>query len=180
MTWDKVYSLFPKATLKDKAFYILAPASRHLDRNVQCLLGAGFQFPKVDDLCADEEYWTQTRRIGDRYTWALDLDTTGVTPPVDTSPYIECTTFGFRRKAWRALSAAVLNYLPAAEANYWLSYHNTTYFGMQELEVIDSPIPRHKYTILFNCESELEALRTRLTALTLTEMEKIPEGSRPA
>ena len=57
MTWNKVYSLFPKATFMGKTFCLLAQPCRHLDKSVQNLVRAGFQSANVDDLGPDEGYW---------------------------------------------------------------------------------------------------------------------------
>lgn len=69
---------------------------------------------------------------------------------------------------------------PAIDSNYWLNHPNTTHFGMRTMEIIESPVLRHNYTILADGEIDTEALRTRLTVLTLKEMKKIPQSSHPA
>jgi hypothetical protein len=85
ISWNKAYSLHPRSTFLVKEAYLLSRIVPELSESLQSLSTDGIRVKGLhwsaqhDDSNVPQAL-TRYRRIGDKFTWTLDLDTTGITP----------------------------------------------------------------------------------------------------
>lgn len=158
MTWDKIYSLFPVATFVEKTSCCRAPPSEDLNKHLRSESAADYRLLAWIGRVPARDHWVRDRWIGDRFTWANELDTTGVTPPADVSLCIEKTTSALRKTS-RTPPGMI----------------NISYYEMRKLTIIKSPVLRHKYTVLA-LDGYTTGLCERLTELTVLGLGKNPKA----
>ncbi|EPS38477.1 hypothetical protein H072_7790 [Dactylellina haptotyla CBS 200.50] len=79
-TWNKAYSLFPYHTFsKNESFYTNSLTKKSYEA-VEKYYGRGYEFNEYGDYhkCIANCPLRPHRRVADRYSWVLDLDTTGI------------------------------------------------------------------------------------------------------
>lgn len=151
ITYDMAYSLYPDATFEDKTSLWLAgtPTPDLTMRHSECIgkyTLRGFRFIAETLPANQEQYVIDTqRRLTDRHTWRIELDTTGIAlrqPITPTSPLINCDPVV--HSSWCLQSSPnphAMQY--TVFRNYCLRYeyvascrsqinHYQSYFGKQE------------------------------------------------
>ena len=98
VTWNKACSLVPAATFLRKEAYLIAKLGRGIDElddediSVKSVHWDQFSDDKPDDL----KTLLRLRRVGDRETWTIKLNTDGVTPSNVPDAILKSTTFQIR------------------------------------------------------------------------------------
>lgn len=81
VSWNKAYSIFPRTTFVDRQTVPLDPQSNNHLELLEKYEARGFTVQNV--LSRDGRDWDKARHrfVGDKHTWTLNLDSTGITPP---------------------------------------------------------------------------------------------------
>ncbi|KAF3927780.1 hypothetical protein ABW20_dc0100377 [Dactylellina cionopaga] len=80
VTWNKAYSLFPYHTFGDKRAFFTQPATPNLAPAIVKYKKRGFELCHYGKFhkCVKNCCLRPHRRIGDKFSWVMDLDTEGV------------------------------------------------------------------------------------------------------
>ncbi|KAF2872834.1 hypothetical protein BDV95DRAFT_605425 [Massariosphaeria phaeospora] len=159
ISWNKVYSLFPYATFVKRETYLLG-GDQIDERAARKLAQASKDGFKTKSLPwdRDDDSMTCLRRVGDKRTWMMELDTTGITASDVPDSVLEVTTF--KLKAHQSESPRKLSHYRIKSV------------------VFDHPVLKHRYVVYFNVASVCQ-LWVSLFEQTVIEMMKIPEAERP-
>ncbi|KAF1930498.1 uncharacterized protein M421DRAFT_412760 [Didymella exigua CBS 183.55] len=111
---------------------------------------------------------TRRRQIGDKHTWMLELDTTGVTIPDMPVTVYESTTFRLKVPTSSEADTSV--------AHYKVDYDESLKHPVLKYRVFGdhNHLQRNSYST-----RKCEELQGRLNELNLIELMKIPVGQRP-
>ncbi|KAH6639165.1 hypothetical protein C7974DRAFT_449101 [Boeremia exigua] len=197
ISWNKAYSLFPYHNFIKKESFMLEFIDDDYSRvNLNNLTNEGIKTKtvswshrkhtfKVSDAGYDDaDELRRRRRIGDTFSWVLNLDVEGVQPSHVPDTVLEISTFRLQ--------------LSSKYANDW----QVTNYEVEFEDIISHPVLRHRYITLTEdtCydDDELslfdangQRIRTshftrrcdelcdRLDELTLVELTKIPSAERP-
>jgi hypothetical protein len=100
MTWNKAYSIFPVPTFLRHEVIPTKPLDHEIGQELLRASKRGWRFlvhdidRDNDDARRDHKYGMEhVRRVGDRYTWTMRLDTTGVTRNETPDSVIEYSAF---------------------------------------------------------------------------------------
>lgn len=120
---------------------------------------------------------TRRRRIGDKHTWMLELDTSGVRVPAMPTSVLESTAFRLIVPTPEDIDTSVCHYridYDDALMHPVLKYQYTTLAEVVVEDNIDHLDRRNSY-----CTRKCGELWHRLNELTLIELAKIPAGQWP-
>ncbi|KAI0083370.1 hypothetical protein BDY19DRAFT_910654 [Irpex rosettiformis] len=84
ISWDRAYSLYPRATFEHRKSLLLLEGYTHLTDIIEKYSNRNFEFVRTLDhpsLTSDPALASTPRWIGDGYSWILDLPTNGITLP---------------------------------------------------------------------------------------------------
>ncbi|KAJ6256346.1 hypothetical protein Dda_8844 [Drechslerella dactyloides] len=99
-TWDAAYSLFPRHTFTDNRAYYTNSLTRRSHLAIEKYHGRGFTFHDYGSYhkCVKSCPFRPHRRVGDAYTWVMELDTTGVNPSDIAEPtsVLRTSTWGMK------------------------------------------------------------------------------------
>ncbi|KAF2119561.1 hypothetical protein BDV96DRAFT_642579 [Lophiotrema nucula] len=97
LSWNKAFALFGHSTYVAKEIYPLFQLQESMAQHYRYLANAGYTMKKVHWKQAgcggDCEIVTRPRRVGDRHTWVINLDTKNITPSEMPNAVIESSTF---------------------------------------------------------------------------------------
>ena len=102
ISWNKAYSLYPYATFVEKEAYMLTVSDEESVETCERWLdgeGIGIRTLTLEEGVrpADERSLVVGRRkVGDKGTWIVELDTEGVQDPGRSGAILESSTFGVR------------------------------------------------------------------------------------
>jgi hypothetical protein len=126
---DRAYALLPKQTFLDKIIYCEPRGIR----DVRDEIAEGFKpVGWVDETSQGSLICSAVRRIGDKHTWTIDLDTTGFSKTSGRPrAVLESTTFKITRSYGAHRSR----------------YEHKFFFSMAPCYIIKAPILAHTYTL---------------------------------
>ncbi|KAI0083366.1 hypothetical protein BDY19DRAFT_702552 [Irpex rosettiformis] len=85
ISWDRAYSLYPRATFEHRKSVVLRRQNRQLMYSIIEKYGnRGFEFRYTihdNDIVSDPAFTSAQRWIGDGHSWVLELSTEGITLP---------------------------------------------------------------------------------------------------
>ncbi|KAJ4386860.1 hypothetical protein N0V93_009758 [Gnomoniopsis smithogilvyi] len=93
ISWNKIYSIFPRTTFVDHETVPLSPQSNDHIPLLEKYRTRDFTVRNV--VPQDGQGWDEARHrfVGDKQTWTLRLDTTGITPPEEPEFVLESCSF---------------------------------------------------------------------------------------
>ncbi|CBX91443.1 hypothetical protein IAQ61_010793 [Plenodomus lingam] len=181
ITWNKAYHLLPHCTFVKRKSYLLATPSFSLSKMLrrQAMLGLQICSLHLDQFDYDPPYdlqlLTWPRSIRDKYTWIMDLDTTGVTPSKTPDYVLESTTFRIRLPR--------LSELPRPQ-------FPINHYRLCNFYILHYPVTRHKYIVDFmpgrrnrpspSDDPKLTLLANRLHDFTVIELLKMDSSLLPS
>tara|TARA_R110002003_G_scaffold1868_7_gene23630 strand:+ start:12322 stop:13605 length:1284 start_codon:yes stop_codon:yes gene_type:complete len=181
ITWNKAYALFPYTTFVRKECYLVKELAD--DVADYCVRIEEKEHVRVKSISWKQkgisgncDTLTRRRRIGDEYTWKIQLNTNGVVPSEIPDRVLECSAFNLAPKE----SEFSLDGGPAMR--YEIRYDVWTHASL-----------RYQYVTLKQCEDEtkcdarcirpychrLTELSRRLDEGCLTSVMKLPSEKRP-
>ncbi|KAI4673124.1 uncharacterized protein J4E78_001631 [Alternaria triticimaculans] len=188
VTWNRAYSLFPQTTFIDKQCYVLQnlPADKTagmVKRHGDYLRGLTCDGIQTRFLHWDDKYTnpiTRPRRVGDKYTYTIGLDPTGIDCSTLAIPQtvVELSTFKIKLWHWRnsnggrgPITSYVMSAIGVDSAVLKQSYVVLHEDEKDQWEP-DQPAPSRlfKKTIHLVCQ---------IGGLTILELAKLPESDRP-
>lgn len=155
LTWSKAYAIFPLPTFIHHRGYLLSPD----DDDHKPLLakyekrGWEWQYVLKDNEAKFNHPIRFARRIGDRYTWTIPLDTRGVEWPKTSDSVIEYSSFG--------MTLAI-----SSIKNYWV-----------DAELSVSPALRYQFTC--GNDNWMKYLYKRVDQLTIAGVMDMEPTARP-
>ncbi|KZV93101.1 hypothetical protein EXIGLDRAFT_835998 [Exidia glandulosa HHB12029] len=84
ITWDRVYSLYPRATLEERRALVTFDKGVRFEEAMLKYTSRGYRIETMlfkEDTTAGA-FALGPRWVGDERCWVVKLDTTGITPPV--------------------------------------------------------------------------------------------------
>jgi hypothetical protein len=138
ITWNKAYALFPYTTFMRQEAYLIELSERMDLEYAAMTEQEGIRIKSSSWMeinpMAQSQRLTRNRRIGDRHTWMIDLDTADLTPSTTPDAVLEVSTF-------RVVVSRDLTVL----------FHGP--IGAYDLvfRVIKTPVFRHRYMTLIDC-----------------------------
>jgi hypothetical protein len=182
ITWNKAYSLLRYTTYVKKEAYMLKDIK--FDPGFQRKLTEldkdgfhvkGLHWNEYDDVRPAEcKLLSRLRRIGDRHTWTIPLDTEGITPSITPDSVIEVSTFRIYLPTQHLPSGGPLAHY-MMDAMCGLSYpvikHRYITAGF------DSNVPGFVHTAY---SKKLERLDNHLYDATVFQLTKMEADKRPA
>ena len=187
ITWNREYSLFPQTTFVDKECYVLqdlaadkAPGmvKRHGDY-LRDLTRDVIQTRLLHRYDKYTNLITRPRRVGDKYTYTIELDATGIDCSTVAIPQtvVECSTFKIKFWSWDrndtqgSVSRYAMSVIGVDSAVLKQSYVVLHEDEKDQFEP-DQPAPSRlfKKTIHVVCQ---------VRGLTKLELAKLPESDRP-
>ncbi|KAF3917674.1 hypothetical protein AA313_de0208738 [Arthrobotrys entomopaga] len=87
-TWNKAYSLFPYHTFCEKQAFYTQHLSRQSGEAVEKYIERGYEFLDYGKVhkCIKNCPFRPHRRVGDRFSWVLDLDIEGIDSSLASAP----------------------------------------------------------------------------------------------
>jgi hypothetical protein len=173
ISWNKAVSLVPRSTYMDRGSYLLDVVHQVGARTLDFHERDGFNVKGIHwDSFATEPPKTvkmlkALRKIGDQHTWAIDLDTAGVTPPTVPDAFLQSTTFRLIIDKYGSTTRYRIN-AATFLAHPVLKYR---YTSATRLDGFDSAPPN--YCLAIN------NLDQRLHDATVIELTKMREADRP-
>lgn len=176
MSWNKIYSIFPLATIVTHKLYPLRPLDDHLGAHLAELSKQGWTSRDIIwlDLARLKVQNIGSRRVGDRHTLAMPLhpvlEGTGQTPDY-VLEHAEFHVFDQR--------------LPLPRSTSKFPSRNTLQLFSEELSIrvqeLASPALYYQYTTGHGLLSEAwrQYAEQRLKRWTIAELYKIPSSRRP-
>ncbi|KAI1269437.1 hypothetical protein F5Y18DRAFT_437344 [Xylariaceae sp. FL1019] len=163
ITWNRVYSIFPRVTFLEHETIPLKPLDTHYG---QCLLKYSVRgwpmathpmTPKRwNDLIypqALSDHMSCNRRVGDGDTWILKLDTKHIPRPPKPDFVVECCSFTITS--------------PVPQRTGYLDLYGHL---MIEAYLLESPVLRYRYTHGYNLD--LSHIFARATRMQLCKVKK--------
>jgi len=188
ITSNRAYSLFPRTTFIDKECYVLQnlaanKAAGMVKQHGDCLRGLTCDGIQTRLLHWDDKHTnliTRPRRVGDKYTYIIELDAAGIDCSIVAIPQtvVECSTFKIKLWRWNSrddhegpVSRYTMSVIGVDSAVLKRSYVVLREDQKDEYEP-DHPAPSRLYqkTIHLVCQ---------IRALTILELSKLPESDRP-
>ena len=174
ITWKKAYPLFPFTTFIQCRSFALTSFSERLNDVFARQHNDGLRTLSVDWFQSGSNRMMRSRRIGDKYTWVIDLDTTGINETPSPDKFIESTTFCLRQGFTADSNAG--GTVPLA------------HYKMGQLGILDHPVLRRGYIVLYDedtrprreCQKKISDLTKRLNETTIIELGKISQSQRPS
>ncbi|KAF3905951.1 hypothetical protein ABW21_db0202001 [Orbilia brochopaga] len=167
VTSHKAYSLFPKSSFIHKMSFIARDITNDSVQNAIARYAyLGYDFQPVIWSTAPLPYSseiTSPRRFGDKYTWVIDFDNTGIPDPVYPQSIVESTCFRLSVTPDPAL-------IGERQQNYAASRYRLSCSSFR------SCVLKHIYT--FGCSQWRAYAGARVDALTKIEICKIPAKDR--
>jgi len=199
LSWNKVYALFPYSTFGKSESYLLRDMDAVKYAQLEGIVSDGLKFKSVawthreapeglnprhdftDTLFhqdADElGELVRIRRIGDRHTWVVKLDTKGLSVPDIPTSVLESATFQLRGPHHHGQLSNVAHYVMDCDCiiNHPVLKHQyvTLSLGTQD-DDSDERKARHSYYI-----RKCQDLNTRLNELTLIALRGMHTDDRP-
>ncbi|KAH7066427.1 hypothetical protein BKA63DRAFT_496255 [Paraphoma chrysanthemicola] len=97
ITWNKAYAIFPYTTFIRRECYMVKELSDSVGDYVTEIEKEGIQVRSISwkqkGLSGNCDTLTRRRRIGDKYSWIIHLDTTGIVPSTVPDEVIEYAAF---------------------------------------------------------------------------------------
>jgi len=184
IAWNRAYSLFPQQTFANKTAYLLRnlendEQGEYFRNHLNALTEIGIRTMTLDweDEYGDEDITlTRVRRIGDKYTWSIDLDVTDMKAHMAPSDSVlECSTFKLQKFVGSHSKRGPFDrYTMNAAA---LFRHPT----LKHIYVTVGIIPVASYERSEDCPfaNKVYHLRNKLGGVTQTELIKLPNDKRP-
>jgi hypothetical protein len=181
ISWNKAFSLFPYSTFVKQEAYLTQTLSDDRAKIIAEL--HDYEGVKTKTLCWEKMdtpgYKTirRHRRICDKYTWVMDLNTTGVEDPGIPDAVLESSTFQLRR--W------------TVEADGYLGTDEPVPRYVVDCAQFLHPVLKYSYVVLVEggdhddltpvspLRQQCIELAARLNEATMIEMMKIPSTKRP-
>ena len=162
ISWNKAYALYPQSSFLHHKTYLLTPMNDHFGQLLAKYEMRGW-IPQ-DILWPEDEALhssiLQDRRVGDRWTWIISFNNTGVDYPEMPDSVLEYSTFCLKK----------------VQCPY-LGYYTSNVLGF------DSLVLKYEYTNAVNRELRSGFWSTsagpRLERLSLLGLFKTPRSSRP-
>lgn len=161
LSWSKAYAIYPIPTFFDHKGYMLRDQAEFKENLASKYRSRGWSYEEVEwpkDNPAD--YLVKSpRRVGDRYTWQINLDTVNVSPSQTPDSVLDHAEFGVRNPfGWK---------IGQHRAHYPIS---ATVFKACTL--------RHEY--LYAPNGWIESLQEKMDQFTDSELHKLTPAERPA
>ncbi|KAF2247532.1 hypothetical protein BU26DRAFT_566501 [Trematosphaeria pertusa] len=189
LSWNRAYALFPSTTFIQKDVYLLLKLDDAMGEHLAQLAEHGLHTKSVhwnqreregNAWCAlfagNSDIMTRLRRVGDKYTWTIDLDTNGVVSETPAK-VLEQTTFKLQLpgKQWPDAHEMVPVPRYMMGPMWWLRCPvlKHGYVAVDD-SIGDENIPHSKY------RDKVDSLIDRLRELTMIELVKIPKDKRPS
>lgn len=171
--WNKAYSLFPFTTFIQRRSFALTSFSERLNDVFARQYNDGFRTLSVDWFQSGSNRMMRSRRIGDKYTWIIDLNTTGINETPSPDKFIESTTFCLQQGS--TADSNVGGTVPLA------------HYKMGQLGILNHPVLRRGYIVLYDEDTrprrehqkKISDLTKRLDETTIIELGKITRSQRP-
>jgi hypothetical protein len=98
ISWNKAFSMFPSATYVEQKAYMLTRSTEETVEACASYLGSdGIEIKTLSwddtDAIVERSLAVGRRRVGDKSTWIIDLDTEGVQDPGRSDAVLESSTF---------------------------------------------------------------------------------------
>ncbi|KAF2662002.1 hypothetical protein K491DRAFT_710419 [Lophiostoma macrostomum CBS 122681] len=172
ITWNKAYCLLPYQTIVLKEIYLLSDMDQGATMELVDFSEQGYKTMSVHFRDRGKHKpLVRLRRVGDRYTWVMKLDTDGVEIPEVPDSVIESCTFRLRVEEEEG---------PIRERETVAHYET-------RCKPLFAPVLRYQYVIVKGRQREdpdhvelSETLQSRLSELTKMEILKIPKAQRTA
>ncbi|KAH7092393.1 hypothetical protein FB567DRAFT_614331 [Paraphoma chrysanthemicola] len=166
ITWKKAYCLYPHEILIEREYYAIQEQSDRLARTQKALAKEGLQKKRYLSLESDirlkrRYVFARPRRVGDKHTLVIELNTTGVEFPERPDGVLETSRF---RLYWREEGGKVED--PSRRSGYCKVH----------CQPIRYPILKYTYGVVLDKHWHL---CTRLKELTLMELFKMKSSERP-
>ncbi|KAF2119560.1 hypothetical protein BDV96DRAFT_642578 [Lophiotrema nucula] len=172
ITWNKAYCVFPKHNVMKKESYLLQDPQSDENLLRSHLLQEDDVAPMAlhwdygyswNERSADGYALTCPRRVGDRNSWIIELDTSGVSQPHGSFDAAVQLT-GFRLKRMH---------------NDEMSYYT------MDLDILTSPSLRYTYSIALPCSNRDQfrfwrTLKNQLAAITFVQLKSLSVDERPS
>ena len=160
LTWNKAYAVFPQSTfinrngvaLRRLDEFFQSHAEKYKKRNYRI---SGLRSP--DSRRSTSEI-AEIRRPGDRLTWRIPFDTTGIEAPKTPDYVLEHSAFGFEQTK-------------CDTDDFTLPYSITAL-------TFEACVLRYRYT-LPNCPDFFDSIQAKMDRLTFEELQKLPKTLRP-
>lgn len=172
ISWNKAYSLYPYTTFVKKEAYMLKPLEeQHFPEDeLEKLTPYGITPKSIHWLNeGDVPQLTRPRRLNDKHTWILRLDTEGVVRSNVPDTVLESTTF--------KLDVVNDPGNPLVEGTWGMSH-----YGMNAGTILSSLALKHQYVLRTYPRSyheKVQQLKVRIHDQCIIECMKMDGSSRP-
>ncbi|EWC43777.1 hypothetical protein DRE_07342 [Drechslerella stenobrocha 248] len=167
VTSHKAYCLFPISSFVYKMSFITRDLTNDSVQNAICRYSSyGYDFQPIiwnTTLLPYSHEITSPRRFGDKLTWMIEFDNTGIPPPVAPLSVVESTCF-------RLSVTPDPNLFANRQQNYATSRYRLSCSSFK------SCVLKHVYT--FGCSAWRAYIGARVDALTRIELCKLPVKDR--
>ncbi|KAF2822713.1 hypothetical protein CC86DRAFT_81853 [Ophiobolus disseminans] len=173
ISWNKAYCLFPQDSIVKREGYLLQDPYHPMNGTVwqhqlQRLYTQGIQTLGMP-WAEDDSWLTRLRRVGDKHTWIMPLDTSGVAlGGIEHVPDIVIESATFQLKA-------VENATPTTSGPLY-RYMMTPFFIFSHANL------QHNYITVLDSsgyEDRVRQLSDRVNALLRISLTRLPEDQRP-
>jgi len=171
ISWNKAYSMLPIHTFVNKHAYLLHAYCEVYEPTLKTLHEEGFRVKglhwnqRMEGLLGTDDSITRHRRVGDQWTWVVDLNTDGVTPSATPDSVGEMQTFRIRVEEKGKHVTALMNRYEVHSNTYLnspLLQHRYSFWGMRRDGSATKP------TTHYACK--IEELKMRLIEATYLEI----------
>jgi hypothetical protein len=174
VTWNKAYSLFPYSTFVQNEGYYLKSCmdtvmedEPRIGAQLRALSLAGYKIKDLAWYGEQEDKIVRSRRFDDKHSWIINLPVQGVTASEIPDGVIASSTFKIKKRD---------NEDPK-------DFAGQTYYNCGNQVILKSAVLRHHYLLQYSegsaYEKKIDSLKRRLSALTFTELAKLPIEDRP-
>ena len=171
ISWNKIYCLFPYVQFIQRKSYVLWDPSEKLNQVLAAQRSMGLEVLNVALLKDSFDTMTRSRRVGDKYTWTIELDTTGVQAPKRPDSVLESTTF------------CLVETSSTVPGNTFRVSH----YKMGSQRFLTHPVLQHKFSVMNSSDhsrshyhDKINILFKRLNERTVLELGMINKDTRPA
>lgn len=161
LSWNRAYAIYPIPTFLNHKGYMLRDEAEFEENLASKYRSRGWSYEDVEWTTGNptNHLMKLPRRVGDRYTWQIDLDTTNVSPSQMPDSVLDYAEFGIRN--------FFSNQFPQRFAHYPIS-----------AKAFRACTLRHEY--LYAPNGWIEFLQEKMDHFTLRELRKLTLAERPA
>jgi len=159
LTWSKAYAIFPQSTFIHRDGLAFGRQTELSESHVEKYRKRKYRISKLhtSDRRRLKPEIAQIRRVGDKWTWTIAFDSTGLKRPKTPDSVLEYSAFGFETQS--------------------TAFHSAPY--ALKAFPFEACVLQHQYTHP-SCPDFFESIQAKLDQLTIEELHRLPERMRPS